>query len=81
VRDDGDAVLGGFSFPPVVAVKCVLTMYLIGSGEIDLIAALILSESGANCPSTMMMASSPTAMVIISLAHEHVDCGCRDRWS
>ena len=42
-----------------------LTRYLIGSGEIALIAALILSESGANWPSTMMMPSLPTATVML----------------
>ena len=40
-------------------------MYLIGSGEIALTAALILSLSGANWVSTMMMPSVPTAMVML----------------
>ncbi len=55
-----------FAFPPVWSPwKWVLTMYLIGSGEIALTAALILSDSGANCVSTMMMPSVPTTTVML----------------
>ncbi len=58
--------LAKLSLPPVWSPwKCVLMTYLIGSGEIALIAALILSDSGANCVSTMMMPSLPTAMVML----------------
>src|SRR5262249_44765367 len=52
--------------PPVWSPwKWVLIRYLIGSGEILVIAALILSCSGANWPSTMMMPSVPTATVML----------------
>jgi hypothetical protein len=66
VGDDGGAGLGEVSLPPVWSPwKWVLTRYLMGSGEIALIAALIFSESGANWPSTMRMPSEPTATVML----------------
>jgi hypothetical protein len=47
-----------------------------------LIAALILSESGAYWPSTMMMPSVPTAIVMLP-ARSLPACrySCQDRWS
>ena len=58
--------LAKFSLPPVWSPwKWVLTRYLMGSGEIALMATLIFSESGANWPSTMMMPSLPTATVML----------------
>src|SRR6478672_8060386 len=39
--------------------------YLMGKGEIAAMADLILAESGANWPSTMMMPSVPTATVML----------------
>jgi hypothetical protein len=55
-----------FSFPPVWSPwKWVLMRYLTGRGEIAAMAALIFADSGANWPSTMMMPSVPTAMVML----------------
>ena len=62
MRDDDDAVLGEVLVPAgVISVKVRVDQYFTGNGEIALMAALILSESGANWPSTMMMPSAPTA--------------------
>jgi len=63
--DDGGAVLLENGVPArVVAVEGVLTIYLIGSGEIALMAALISSDSAANWVSTIMMPSVPTATLM-----------------
>ena len=58
--------LAKLSLPPVWSPwKCVLTRYRTGSGEIARMAALILSDSGANWLSTMMIPSPPTATVML----------------
>ena len=74
--------LAKFALPPVWSPwKWVLIRYFTGSGEIALIAALILSESGANWLSTMMMPSVPTAIVMLPPCPSSRRCCCRDRWS
>src|SRR5262249_61786225 len=55
-----------FAFHPVWSPwKWVLMTYLIGKGDMVRIAALILSESGENWVSTMIIPSSPTATVML----------------